>query len=71
MLRNLFRRSLSLINPLMPSSHFSPVLTVCLLYSYSPRRDKNPSESVTSSLAGRGGLLPAGTAGAPQRRGPR
>lgn len=41
----------------MCSSHFSPVLTVCLLYSYSPHRNKNPSESVTSSpaLAGRGG----------------
>lgn len=49
MLRILFHRSLSLINPLMCSSHFSPVLTVCLLYSYSPHRDKNPSESVTSS----------------------
>lgn len=51
MLQILFHCSLSLINPLTCSSHFSPVLTVCLLYFYSPRRDKNPSESVTSSPA--------------------
>lgn len=52
MLQILFYCPLSLINPLMCSSHFIPVLTVCLLYFCHPHKDKNPSESC---LAGQGG----------------
>lgn len=56
MLQILFYCSLSLINPLMCSSRFIPVLTVCLLYFCSPHKDKNPSESCPAGQGG--GLLP-------------
>lgn len=57
MLQILFYCSLSLINPLMCSSHFIPVLTVCLLYFCSPHKDKNPSESFPAGQGGAPALL--------------